>query len=504
MPACAEVNRAMQELSGAKYSTNEQNKETGKSRQRRDMKDTHTLLLTMSERNPFAESTSLRNIMTGVNATGDVDVCRAKEIGQKIMDSVTGIPVAQYTVKRSDQVTTLQSKSSVHVDGQPIHVNPELLFQRLIVASNAIDDRRAIFRFELCSYPSALVDDTLMPRAPQKAVLANAIWTRFPPDIAGPTEDVEGCLPFERRQQTELHRHVESLPAACLAGCLTEHAEEDAELLIAQTAMQSAAKKNTVLVADDTDLVILLCYYADPDGFDLFMQCSIRGETKKNRIWDIKVTQSELGADICNNILFMYAILGCDTTSRLYGLGKGLSLKRFTSSALLRDKAEQFYKKDATVDAVIDAGEVSLVCLYSGKEGDNVNGLRYAKFCDKVATNKVHIRPQTLPPVSAAVRYHSMRVYMQVQQWLGVCNMKETDWGWMRKDENLVAVMTDLPPAPDELLRVIRCNCTTDRSTARCSCRKHSLECSTACGQCRGIGCSNTDISDEDDDDDDR
>ena len=78
MPACAAVIRAMKELSGAKCSTNEQNKETGKSRQRRDMKDTHTLLLTMSERNPFAESTSLRNIMTEVNSTGDVDVCRAK------------------------------------------------------------------------------------------------------------------------------------------------------------------------------------------------------------------------------------------------------------------------------------------------------------------------------------------------------------------------------------------------------------------------------------------
>ena len=70
--------------------------------------------------------------------------------------------------------------------------------------------------------------------------------------------------------------------------------------------------------------------------------------------------------------------------------------------------------------------------------------------------------------------------------------------------ENLVPVMTDLPPARDELLRVIRCTCTTDCSTARCSCRKHSLEYSPACGQCRGIGCSNstaTDISDEDDDD---
>ena len=55
--------------------------------------------------------------------------------------------------------------------------------------------------------------------------------------------------------------------------------------------MQSAAAKNTVLVADDTDLVILLCYYADPDDFDLFMQFSTRAwTTKKNRIWDIKVT----------------------------------------------------------------------------------------------------------------------------------------------------------------------------------------------------------------------
>ena len=88
------------------------------------MKDTHTLLLTMSEINPFAESTSLRNMLTGVNATGDVDLCR----------------------------------------------------------------------FELCSYPSALFEDTLMPRAPEKAVLANAANTVFPPDIAGPTGEVQHVL----------------------------------------------------------------------------------------------------------------------------------------------------------------------------------------------------------------------------------------------------------------------------------------------------------------------
>ena len=105
------------------------------------------------------------------------------------------------------------------------------------------------------------------------------------------------------------------------------------------------------------------------------------------------------------------------------------------------EKVEQFCKKDATVDDVIDAEEAALLCLYSGKEGDNLDGLRYAKFCDKVTINKVHISPQTLPPTSAAARYHSMRVYLQVQQWLGVCNMKETNLGWMTKDENLVPVM---------------------------------------------------------------
>ena len=376
----------MKPLQGSKSSA------TAKSRQRRDMKDSHTLLLTMSERNPFAESTSLRNIMTGVNATGDVDVCRAKEIGQKIMDSMTGIPVAQYTFKRSDQVTSLQSKCSVRVYGQPIHVDPELLFQRLIVASNAIVDRKALFSFQLCSYQSALFDDTLMPKAPQKAVLAKAIWTRLPPDIVGPTGEVQHVLDggvllhritwgmgsqhikrYAPSTVTKYTTHQRGIGGKVgievtftgdmkltmsndlfrstvankqnfidmlshylqLAGCLTEHAEEDADLLIAQRVVQSAATKNTVLVADDTDLVILLCYYADPDGFDLFMQCLTRGTTKKNRIWHIKVTQSELGADICNNILVMHAILGCDTTSRLYALGKG-----FTSSELFRDQAE--------------------------------------------------------------------------------------------------------------------------------------------------------------------
>ncbi len=100
------------------------------------------------------------------------------------------------------------------------------------------------------------------------------------------------------------------------------------------------------------------------------------------------------------------------------------------------------------------------------------------KFCDKVVTKKSHVTAQSLPPTSAACKYHSLRVYYQVQQWKGVQQLgSPSDWGWDCKDG---------------LLKVIRCNCHGDCSSLRCSCRKHGFECTTVCGQCRGTSCSNS------------
>ena len=48
-----------------------------------------------------------------------------------------------------------------------------------------------------------------------------------------------------------------------------------------------------------------------------------------------------------------------------------------------------------------------------------------------------------------------------------------------------------LSPASESLLTVIRCSCKTNCESRRCNCRKHGPECSIACGECRGISCSN-------------
>ena len=101
--------------------------------------------------------------------------------------------------------------------------------------------------------------------------------------------------------------------------------------------------------------------------------------------------------------------------------------------------------------------------------------------------------------------YHSLRGYLQVEEWKGYTGgVRPTEWGWQQCDMGFVSLQKDLAPAPENLLRVIRYNCMADCSTLRCTCKKQNIECSPACGNCRGSGCTNTlqmPCGDDEDDD---
>ena len=96
-------------------------------------------------------------------------------------------------------------------------------------------------------------------------------------------------------------------------------------------------------------------------------------------------------------------------------------------------------------------------------------------------------QPGALPPLSASVKYHSLRVYPQIQEWLGV-EMSSVDSGWQVSVGNLLLIMTDLQPAPQN--PESRCGCKSGCDTMSCSCRKHGMTCFTACSECRGV-CAN-------------
>ena len=286
-------------------------------------------------------------------------------------------------------------------------------------------------------------------------------------------------------------------------GHQTLHARADADVLMVETAIASAAKRDTVLVGDDTDLLVLLCNQASETVHQIYFRPEPKSNTKKlPRCWNIKFVQEVFGEQICENLLFAHAILGCDTTSKIFGIGKPTALKKLKSSEYFRKQAAVFRNEKAKKCDIIHAGENALVCLYNGKPGEKLDTLRLEHFYQKVSSCTSFVQPHTLPPTSSSAKYHSLHVYHQVQQWNGI-DMKAEEWGWKVCDGKMLPLQTDLKPAPDYLLEAIKCNCKTDCGTRRCTCRKYGLDCSPACGECKGLHCSNAILPDPESDSDD-
>ena len=61
-------------------------------------------------------------------------------------------------------------------------------------------------------------------------------------------------------------------------------------------------------------------------------------------------------------------------------------------------------------------------------------------------------------------------------------------WGWLKKDNILLPKLMTFPPAPLNLLKIIKCNCKTEcAATSHCSYRKNDIKCTSICGNCKGV-----------------
>ena len=95
---------------------------------------------------------------------------------------------------------------------------------------------------------------------------------------------------------------------------------------IVQAAVKVSATCEAVLASDDNDLLVLLIHVADGNEYNIYF----RPEPKKGgtlRCIGVSAIRNTIGEHICGNILFVHAFLGCDTTSRLFGIGKAAELK---------------------------------------------------------------------------------------------------------------------------------------------------------------------------------
>ena len=89
----------------------------------------------------------------------------------------------------------MASKSSLTIGNESVQVDPQLLFQRLILACNSAEELTSVFQYELASYPTALFESPLMMNPAQKPGPADAIWSTLSPDAkTGPTTQVHYVL----------------------------------------------------------------------------------------------------------------------------------------------------------------------------------------------------------------------------------------------------------------------------------------------------------------------
>ncbi|CAC5381108.1 unnamed protein product [Mytilus coruscus] len=188
-------------------------------------------------------------------------------------------------------------------------------------------------------------------------------------------------------------------------GIETNHADADADVLIALTAIEPSKTNTNVLLREDTDLLVLILYHVDVTSNSLIFKS--RNVSKVNthiKIWDILRTKLLLGEELCALLPLIHAISGCDTTSRMFGVSKAATIKKFGEHDFVKAQAQLLCNAN-TKDDVISAGENIISSLYYGAPYEGLNVLRYRKVAARELTNKTCVQIHSLPTTSNALHF---------------------------------------------------------------------------------------------------
>ena len=212
------------------------------------------------------------------------------------------------------------------------------------------------------------------------------------------------------------------------AGCKVYQAEADADRLIVSTAISLyESERESIIVGEDADILVLLIALANP-----LTDIKIMNPANKfhpHKVYSSKCIQMAMG-DMKNNLLFLHAMTGCDTTSAFYRKGKKLPFKKLKEDVELQHIVQVFNDSQACTEDIAAAGEAFILVMYGGRMNSNLDECRYHTVLRTIAKQPAHARFElaTLPPTSAPALQHSYRIFPQVQQWRGV-DMNPTDWG---------------------------------------------------------------------------
>ena len=143
----------------------------------------------------------------------------------------------------------------------------------------------------------------------------------------------------------------------------------DADSKIASTALELTKENQMLIVADDTDVAVLLLHHWNEDLKDIFFM-------NGNKCWSIKDTQYRFG-DIKEHLLFIHLWSGCDSTYATFGKEKPTFMKLLKKSWKPQNVSDIMNYYWATENDVCEAAVAALIEIYCGSVESNLTKLRY-------------------------------------------------------------------------------------------------------------------------------
>jgi len=266
-------------------------------------------------------------------------------------------------------------------------------------------------------------------------------------------------------------------------GISVVHSEDVADTHIVREALNLCnGGQPMTIIGDDTDLLVILAATAKPTD-NVYILKSGTG-TKQSKVINCQTMLRHLG-ELRLSVLFIHVMTGCDTTSAMFRKGKRKPFQLMKRCSDLYDITETFQNPESAYDVISKAGEKFLLRLYGATHETTLDDLRFSLYVKATAKLALTFKFSlaSLPPTSDAARQHSLRVYLQVQSWLGIKH-EPTDYEWKLVNSKLIPITTTVKPVPDDILNLVSCSCKTMCNNS-CGCLRLGLHCYVLCGHCQ-------------------
>ena len=217
------------------------------------------------------------------------------------------------------------------------------------------------------------------------------------------------------------------------------HEEADTRMLLHATHASQNGYKTTVLVSEDTDVMVLCLGNCKKTNCTMYLKC---GSQNRTRYINISTLAELHGDDLCDALVGLHAFTGCDSVSAFAGRGKLGAFKLLKGN---RTYQEDFKSLGTSWDVSehLHRAMESFVCQMYAPSSDicDINDLRYLMFC----TKRGEMESSLLPPCRDCLQLHTQRANYQAAVWRqclegqpGIPDPK--GHGWKTDDKGMLLV----------------------------------------------------------------